>query len=125
MNGRGLASRAPFGNLHWDKGKWGIVRQSAKTGLEGTRAHYGYPVVITGGYRCPHGNAGLPGSDSNSAHMHGLSMDFRSLEDVWDWDECEDLRLAVTKTTNIVSACSAYGGNATTQTPGSHLHAQW
>lgn len=125
LNGRGPASTPPYGNLHWGQGQWGIVRASLTTRLEATRAHYGKPMAITGGYQCPHGNQGLPGADANSAHMHGTAADFQSLAADWDWDECQDLRLSVSAYTSIVSLCSAYGGDATTQTPGTHLHAQW
>lgn len=95
-------------------------------GLETTRAYYGNPIAITGGYRCPHGNHGIPGASNNSAHMHGTAADFRSVLANWDWEECVDLRgAAVTSGAFQVSLCSAYGGNASTQQVGTHIHAEW
>jgi hypothetical protein len=117
-------------NFHWGQGnphaEWGMVRPSLTTGLDATRDDYGKQVVITSGYRCPHGNASITGADPNSAHMHGSAADFRSLLADWDWQECLALRSSADLSApQALSQCSGYGGNAETEQVGSHLHAQW
>ncbi len=119
LNGRGPGSTSPYGNLHWENGQWGMVQQSLTTNLETTRVHYGKPVVITGGYRCPHGNYAVGGS-STSWHMHGRAVDMRSEAQLWTMAECEDLRQIIVDETTTVELlfCYSYGD------PG-HLHAAW
>jgi len=119
LNGRGPASTPPYGNLHWESDQWGIVKGSLKTGLETTRAYYGKPIVLTGGYRCPHGNASAGGSPT-SWHVHGRAADLRSEAQYWSMPECETLRTIIDNQTNTVELlqCDTYGQ------PG-HLHAAW
>lgn len=45
------------------------------TALERIRAHYGVPININSGYRCPVHNANVGGA-SNSLHMQGCAADF-------------------------------------------------
>jgi len=43
--------------------------------LEPVRAHFGRPVVITSGYRCPALNAQTPGSADTSQHLRAEAAD--------------------------------------------------
>lgn len=55
-----------------------MIAASLVTGLEGTRTNYDdAPIMVTGGYRCPHGNYGV-GGVSNSFHTHGRAADIYS-----------------------------------------------
>lgn len=47
--------------------------------LDGIREHYGKPIYINSGYRCPALNK-LVGGVSNSAHQYGWAVDLRVLE---------------------------------------------
>ena len=48
--------------------------------LEPLRAHYGRPIIITSGYRCPTLNKAVGGS-STSQHAIGQAVDIRSVSD--------------------------------------------
>lgn len=48
--------------------------------LEPLRAHYGRPIIITSGYRCPRLNKAVGGS-STSQHAIGQAVDIRSVSD--------------------------------------------
>ena len=58
------------------------------TVLEPIRLHFGAPVVIHSGYRCPALNAAIGGAKS-SQHMRGEAADFHvighDLAEVWQW----------------------------------------
>lgn len=58
------------GKLHPDG-----IPQELIDALERIRAHYGVPVNINSGYRCPTHNANVGGA-SNSLHMQGKAADF-------------------------------------------------
>ena len=58
------------GKLHPDG-----VPQALLDALERVRQHYGVPVNINSGYRCPTHNANVGGA-SNSLHMQGKAADF-------------------------------------------------
>ncbi len=58
------------GKLHPDG-----VPQALLDALERIREHYGVPVNINSGYRCPTHNANVGGA-SNSLHMQGKAADF-------------------------------------------------
>lgn len=64
------------------------IRKLCETLLEPLRAHFGKPVVIHSGYRCPDLNAAIGGS-STSQHPKGEAADFHvvgvSLQEVFDW----------------------------------------
>ena len=51
--------------------------------LEPLRVHYGRPIIITSGYRCPQLNKAVGGS-STSQHAHGQAADIRSISDKRD-----------------------------------------
>ena len=51
------------------------VPQELLTILEAVREHYGTPVNINSGYRCPTHNKNVGGA-INSYHMKGLAADF-------------------------------------------------
>ncbi len=74
---------------------WGIVRPALWDLIEGTAAVYDYwgngPITITSGYRCPHGNA-LVGGEEDSRHMFGDAFDSKSVTQLWDFNEWEELR---------------------------------
>ena len=48
--------------------------------LEPLRVHYGRPIIITSGYRCPKLNKVVGGS-STSQHVIGQAVDIRSVSD--------------------------------------------
>ena len=48
--------------------------------LEPLRVHYGRPIIITSGYRCPRLNKAVGGS-STSQHAIGQAVDIRSVSD--------------------------------------------
>lgn len=48
--------------------------------LEPLRVHYGRPIIITSGYRCPKLNRAVGGS-STSQHAIGQAVDIRSVSD--------------------------------------------
>ena len=58
------------GKLHPDG-----IPQALIDALERIRQHYGVPVNINSGYRCPTHNANVGGA-SNSLHMQGKAADF-------------------------------------------------
>lgn len=74
------------GNPH---SPWGIIQSSLANGVEATYTTYnrGY-VRMSSGYRCPHGNASIPGAASQSYHMHGRAADLYSDVDQ-QWTEAE------------------------------------
>ena len=51
--------------------------------LEPLRVHYGRPIIITSGYRCPKLNKAVGGS-STSQHAIGQAVDIRSVSDSRD-----------------------------------------
>lgn len=62
--------------------------------LEPIRLHFGRPVIITSGYRCPRLNTAIGGSET-SQHMRGEAADLHvpgvPLADVWGWVRASDL----------------------------------
>jgi len=52
------------------------VKAALFTNLESTRTHFGGPIVITSGYRCPHGNKAVTGA-GQSRHMWGDAADMK------------------------------------------------
>lgn len=56
--------------------------------LQEVRWHFGKPVLVHSGFRCPELNAAVGGS-SSSQHMKGEAADFHvareNLRDVWHW----------------------------------------
>ena len=64
------------------------LRALATTILEPIRVHFGAPVVVHSGYRCPGLNAAIGGSTS-SQHMRGEAADLHVVgvahEAVWRW----------------------------------------
>jgi uncharacterized protein YcbK (DUF882 family) len=46
---------------------------------ERARAHFGVPIEIVSGLRCPQHNADQPGSAKNSQHMYGEAADVRAV----------------------------------------------
>ena len=64
------------------------IRVLCETLLEPVRAHFGKPVSIHSGYRCPDLNAAIGGS-STSQHPKGQAADFHvvgvPLQTVFDW----------------------------------------
>lgn len=88
------------GNPHsGNGGGWGWIQASLTQGLERLRAdrgqqalgsEYGEGIPLSSGYRCPHGNASIPGASSTSWHMTGRAADVsvKSMAGVWnDWDD--------------------------------------
>lgn len=96
-------------NGHWAGGNeskhapWGYVDEGLATGLQKARDAYGEAILVTSGYRCPNGNASIPGADRDSDHMKGRAVDiYRYYPDVtpenpsgqpgrWSVKECQEL----------------------------------
>ena len=103
------------GNPH---NPWGIIKSSLTTGLESARSNYNRGgVLLTSGYRCPHGNANS-GGVSNSRHMFGDAADMYSNDHTWTEQEFGLLRAAVT------DAGASWTSSWNTYTD-HHLHGEW
>ena len=73
------------GNPHrGNGGGWGWIQSALPSGLQTLRNDwaadslggvYGAAIPVSSGYRCPHGNASIPGAVSTSWHMSGLAAD--------------------------------------------------
>lgn len=73
------------GNPHGGNGGgWGWVQSDLPSGLQSLRNDwaadslggvYGPALPLSSGYRCPHGNATIPGASNTSWHMAGLAAD--------------------------------------------------
>jgi hypothetical protein len=115
-------------NGSWSTGNphrtWGLIGQGLLRGLEDTRANYARGgILLTSGYRCPHGNAGLAGAARNSLHVHGRAADMYSADyggRNWTSTEFDRLRLAASETVPApvqLFQWSTYADH--------HLHAAW
>lgn len=55
--------------------------------------HFGKPVYISSGYRCPEYNERIPGASSKSYHVHAMAIDFSiadvPLQDIYDYIDKE------------------------------------
>lgn len=60
------------GNPHTE---YGLIGSAVRDAVEAVRTIYGYPIYLSSGYRCPHGNASIPGASSTSHHMRGRAAD--------------------------------------------------
>lgn len=73
------------GNPHrGNGGGWGWIQSKLPTGLQALRDDwaadslggvYDAPLPVSSGYRCPHGNASIPGASTTSWHMSGVAAD--------------------------------------------------
>lgn len=85
------------GNPHPDY--WGIITSTLLNNLEATRTSYNRGgITLTSGYRCPHGNDGLPGSAAQSYHMHGRAADMKSASHAWTEEEFMLIKMAADST---------------------------
>jgi hypothetical protein len=97
---------------------WGIVRARLWNGLENTRTQYNRGELhITSGYRCPHGNALVAGSDPHSRHMWGDAVDMYSQNQTWNQSEWTLLRDAA-----VAAGATNFEAYAVDPT---HLHVEW
>jgi hypothetical protein len=104
------------GNPH---NPWGWVEEAMKTALESTRTEYDRGgIQLSSGYRCPHGNATLPGAAPNSLHQFGLAADMQSAEHDWTEEEFDLLRSAA----NTTGPSELLNWNSYSD---HHLHAAW
>lgn len=93
------------GNPHsGNGGGWGWIQAGLTQSLERLRADwgqqamssdsiYGKAIPLSSGYRCPHGNASIPGASSTSWHMSGRAADVsvKSMAGVWNnWSGMSD-----------------------------------
>lgn len=139
-----FASGGGSANFTWDElnggftdgnphDRWGMVKPDVTVGLEAIRArwHILYPnlpgyqqgILVTSGYRCPHGNAsstvkGVP----NSSHTHGTAADIYSVLFGRNstLDQCILLRnaaLGANPQPVSMLSCSTYSDR--------HLHVAW
>lgn len=60
------------GNPHT---QFGLVTPALRDAIEAIRTIYGFPIYMSSAYRCPHGNASIPGASSTSHHMRGRATD--------------------------------------------------
>jgi hypothetical protein len=105
------------GNPH---SPWGIVTAALTTGLEATRTNYNRGGLnLTSGYRCPHGNAGLPDAVPQSDHMEGGAADMFSAIHSWDQTEHNLVRDAA------ITAFAGYWTEWNTYPSNQHFHARW
>jgi hypothetical protein len=113
------------GNPHYP---WGIVKSELTAGLEATRTAYNHGgILLTSGYRCPHGNSAA-GGETNSSHTHGTAADMYSADHGRQaWTETEFLRL---RNAAFSTGKTTYLSNWDTYSPRScvvgcdrHLHA--
>ncbi|WP_419950102.1 D-Ala-D-Ala carboxypeptidase family metallohydrolase [Candidatus Palauibacter sp.] len=74
---------------------WGLgsVNTTLLPGLQATRRIYGHAIVVTSGYRCPHGNQDA-GGVPQSNHMEGIAADMRSVWSRWSKAEFNVLKEA-------------------------------
>jgi hypothetical protein len=120
LNGR-CPSSPPHGNPHYDSmtGMWGLIRPSLTSGLERARLYYGDAIMLTSGYRCPHGNQ-LVGGVGGSLHMQGRAADMYSTSGrYWTEEEFLVLQRAV-RESGAVEYTESYWTYADR-----HLHAAW
>ena len=96
-------------NGHWAGGNeskhapWGYIDDGLASGLQKARVAYGEAILVTSGYRCPNGNASIPGAHPDSDHKLGHAVDiYRYYPDVtpenpygqpgsWSVKECQEL----------------------------------
>lgn len=105
------------GNPH---SPFGMYDACALSGLEMTRSNYNRGGIrLSSGYRCPHGNNGIPGASPTSLHMRGLAADMYSYDHPWTEDEFNRLRQAAVDTGFTAEAFtwSTYSDR--------HLHVAW
>jgi hypothetical protein len=100
-------------------GPWAIVDPVLSFAVGWIQEHRLYEVRVTGGYRCPHYNASLPNSASQSRHMYGKALDMTPPEDRWPSRTEYDLLRATTRDTGPrwMSDWDDYADH--------HLHADW
>jgi hypothetical protein len=101
------------GNPH---NPWGIIRWALTQGLEDTRYFMNdEAITIESGYRCPHGNAPLPGSSPQSNHMEGIAADMH----VAGWNQTRWGQLTTAATLAGATEIEPYAWDP------SHAHAAW
>ncbi|MGH7470673.1 MAG: D-Ala-D-Ala carboxypeptidase family metallohydrolase [Longimicrobiales bacterium] len=110
-------------NGGWAEGNphqpWGWINSILPQRLEETRTNYNRGgITLASGYRCPHGNAGLPGAAVNSRHTHGRAADMYSSSHSWTETEFNHLRTAAEQTNTLeTSFWNTYTDH--------HYHAAW
>jgi hypothetical protein len=74
-----------FKELNTGDFAWAILQDDLLIGIETTRTNYdGGGLTINSGYRNPFHNAKITGSATDSRHLHGDAVDFRSEQANWD-----------------------------------------
>ena len=117
------------GNPHED---YGWVQLSLKSGIQGMRDDYG-PLPLSSGYRCPHGNANIPGASPKSWHLEGRAADIsvKSLAGVEDdWYEMSEADQARVRTIwfdlhDLATDSGAMDLQPFTKYDDRHYHAAW
>lgn len=90
-------------------------------GLQATRRIYRHAIVVTSGYRCPHGNSAV-GGVPQSRHMAGIAADMRSVRRRWSEAEFNILKEAARRA-NGQPMIDEYGAEITWDTyDDNHLH---
>jgi hypothetical protein len=113
-------------NDDWSNGNphrpWSMIRQALLDGLEETRTNHDRGGIrLSSGYRCPHGNASIPGSAPNSYHMHGRAADMFSADYPWTKQEFLKLRRAAQNTNPEPIELLDWDHDPISH----HLHAAW
>ena len=62
---------------------FGYISGTLKIRLQATRDSYGAPIVLSSGYRCPNGNASIPGASLTSNHTKGMAVDMIGRRRAW------------------------------------------
>ena len=93
----------------------GNVEFLVNTLLDPIREHFGAPIIITSGYRCPQLNKAIDGASPRSLHMRGLAADFTTGNNIvnmqlfeWITDPANSLKfdLAIAEHANdVLSEC--------------------
>jgi hypothetical protein len=81
------------GNPHTE---FGMITSGLRDAVEAIRSIYGFPIYMSSGYRCPHGNASISGSSPTSHHMRGRAADLYRwgghIAPYWSEQEFNELR---------------------------------
>lgn len=124
-------------NGYWQEGnphdRYGWVQQTLKTNLDALRVNWGGAIPLSSGYRCPHGNASIPGASRTSWHLEGRAGDIsvKSLAGVSsNWDgmtaaERQRVRQIWDDLDGIADGLNALDTQPFEEYADRHYHAAW
>lgn len=94
---------------------YGYISSSLENGLTSVESAFEANLSINSAYRCPVGNSNIPGSGSNSFHIHGQAADFQTTTPQW----------SAAVRDSIAQWAERKGGAAEVRTYGGHIHLAW